>query len=334
MEESKLTQRTIIAHWLVEIYLDDLDHIGESEVQKKAVMGERLKSFLQKYKSILDYRTTKSLIAKHGHADLVLAYSTIKEDWPEVIRQLVDFKQYKEALRVMMDSKKKLSSKLFYTYGPLLFSKEPKLQVHTWTTTPIKLEVRKLIPALTKYDPFEMNEREDGIHWSIQYLLYCVVVQGNKEEIVHNTLLSMFCQLEDEKPLITFLHYPHLSCDLKFALRTTLHCNKKRSASIVYAKMALFEEAVELSLQVSPELAKDYVKMVDDAEERCKKLWISIGCPFLSFQIFPNLSNSFQIFPNLSKSFQIFPNLSKSFQIFPFSPLLIVPKINFLFIGK
>jgi vacuolar protein sorting-associated protein 18 len=68
--------------------------------------------------------------------------------------------------------------------------------------------------------------------------------------------------------------------DREFALRTCLKEDKKHACVIIYSSMGEYEEAVELALKVGKgniDLAIAQAKLVEDDEERRKKLWLRIG---------------------------------------------------------
>ncbi len=71
-----------------------------------------------------------------------------------------------------------------------------------------------------------------------------------------------------------------MSYDLKYALRLCSEHNHRRACVHIYSTMGLYEEAVDLALQVDTELAKQNADKPDDDEQLRKKLWLRIGTKF------------------------------------------------------
>ena len=65
--------------------------------------------------------------------------------------------------------------------------------------------------------------------------------------------------------------------DLKYALRLCTQEHKKRACVHIYSAMGLYEEAVELALQVDIEVAKENANKPEDDEQLRKKLWLRIA---------------------------------------------------------
>lgn len=65
---------------------------------------------------------------------------------------------------------------------------------------------------------------------------------------------------------------PDIYFDLKYALRLCTKFNKKTASVLIYSAMGLFEEAVELALQVDVELAMINADKPEDDQELRKKV--------------------------------------------------------------
>ena len=80
----------------------------------------------------------------------------------------------------------------------------PYDMVNQWIRN-VNLNPKHLIPALLKYSP-EKNPAGVRDHQGIRYLEYCIKKLGNRDESVHNLLLSFYVtQAEYETALIAFL---------------------------------------------------------------------------------------------------------------------------------
>ncbi|ETO32986.1 vacuolar protein sorting protein, partial [Reticulomyxa filosa] len=116
------------------------------------------------------------------------------------------------------------------------------------------------------------------------------VVRSNlpqsKDPAVHNYLITLYCKHEDERPLLKFIDWqgdePHY--DTKYALRLCHQEKRTKSCVRLYEKMGLYEEAVNLALNVPDnlfELARSVVENLKRKEpmaaDEQKKLWLIIA---------------------------------------------------------
>lgn len=93
---------------------------------------------------------------------------------------------------------------MYYKYSPILVQKLPYETVNLWIRN-VNLNPKHLIPALLKY---RTDLNPDGIleHQGIRYLEYAIKKLGNRDEAVHNLLLSFYVtRPNNESTLIAFL---------------------------------------------------------------------------------------------------------------------------------
>jgi hypothetical protein len=84
---------------------------------------------------------------------------------------------------------------------------------------------------------------------------FCVNVLGETEQAIHNYLLSLYARGQPDS-LLAYLEQagasPHrVHYDLKYALRLCAEHGHHRACVHVYKVLELYEEAVDLALQVS-----------------------------------------------------------------------------------
>ena len=138
-----------------------------------------------------------------------------------------------------------------------------------------KLDPRKIIPALMRY---EKRKLPQGIteNQPIRYLQQAIDVFQNEDKTVHNFLISLFARTPGYgQALKKFLHTDIY--DREYALRVCSKENQTEACIIIYSAMGEYEEAVELSLQVDIDLAKEQVYKVHNDDERRKKLWLRMA---------------------------------------------------------
>ncbi|CAG8446869.1 13007_t:CDS:10, partial [Dentiscutata heterogama] len=291
LRRSDLTQKTMIATWLVEIYLskinmyEDLTASGagtEDTSNYKAEQGaleEEFKKFLEQFKANLDKRTTYNLIASHGRTGELLFYASLIGDYDKVISHWIQEKDYKQALDILS---KQASIDLYYKFAPILMENAPYDTVNVWMRQP-NLNPRNLMPALLKYDHSKAPE-DTTQNQAIRYLHYVVTQLNNTDPAIHNFLLTLFATQptsnNDESSLLKFLategKEPYYNMD--YALRLCSQNGKTQSCVHIYSNMGLFEEAVDLALKHNDlELARINADKPDDDEPLRKKLWLKIA---------------------------------------------------------
>ncbi|CAG8658675.1 5183_t:CDS:10, partial [Cetraspora pellucida] len=304
LRRTDLTQKTMIATWLVEIYLskinllEDLtasgsgsDDTSNYKAEQKALEGE-FQNFLEQFKAFifiydfrfyindnLDKRTTYNLIASHGRTEELLFYASLIGDYDKVISHWVQEKDYKQALDVLS---RQASIDVYYKFAPILMENAPYETVNVWMRQP-NLNPRNLMPALLKYDHSKTSE-DVTQNQAIRYLHYVVSQLNNTDPAIHNFLLTLYATQptsnNDESSLLKFLategKEPYYNMD--YALRLCSQNGKTQSCVHIYSNMGLFEEAVDLALKHNDlELARINADKPEDDEALRKKLWLKIA---------------------------------------------------------
>ncbi|XP_074661920.1 vacuolar protein sorting-associated protein 18 homolog [Tubulanus polymorphus] len=281
-------QITMIVLWLIEIYLNQLGSLREQGFNmnsKYDQIQESFYKFLAQSKvleSILLNKTTVyDLIASHGDIDALVYFAFLIKDYERVLEHHIQHDHFEEALKVLLEHGKDRTD-LYYKYSPLLMQNIPRDTVSSWIHMARRLDPKRLIPALVQYDHNTSIVDEQQGNEVIRYLEFCVRTLDNKDQSIHNYLLSLYVKLNKLDELMTYLtvegedqdivHY-----DLKYALRLCSQHGLKRPCVHIYSTMNLFDEAVDLALQVDVDLAKKNADKPSDNEELRKKLWLRIA---------------------------------------------------------
>lgn len=254
LKASERTQITLLVTWLAELYLNRL---GQLESDGNAVaFKETRDEFHQflcngKHKDCLfnNRSTIYDLLASHGNVDDMVYFSVVMQDYERVISHYCQHDDYGAALDVLS---KHCDQKLFYKFSPVLMQHIPKKVVDAWIQMGKRLDPKKLIPALMNYSQMGSTQQ---ISETIRYMEFCVYELTVTEEAIHNYLLSLYAKykpdsllwyLEQAGTRASEIHY-----DLKYALRLCAENGYLRACVLVYRIMELYEEAVDLALQVS-----------------------------------------------------------------------------------
>lgn len=110
---------------------------------------------------------------------------------------------------------------------------------------------------------------------------HCVFDLASNDPVVHNYLVALYAQIKPDK-LLTYLSMKGddeetLPYDLKYALRICVDKDLEKACVHLYATMKLYEEAVDLALNIDVNLAKSIGNKPDLSDEIKKKLWLKIA---------------------------------------------------------
>ncbi|XP_060604108.1 vacuolar protein sorting-associated protein 18 homolog isoform X2 [Ruditapes philippinarum] len=280
------TQMTMLVTWLIEIYLNQLGELKEQQLESSPTfkkLQEEFQTFLKQTRTkecvVHNKNVVYDLISSHGDVVDLVFFAHLMQDYEKVISHHIQYDNYRGALEVLS---KQEDMKLYYKFSPLLIQYIPKDTVRAWISQGKKLDPKRLIPALVQYDHKKYSEQGSDV---ISYLEFCVYKLKNKDQAIHNYLLSLYAQLKPEK-LLDYLQdqdkeaeeIDGLCYDLKYALRLCLEYGHKRECVHIYSLMNLYEEAVDLALTVDVELAKSEANKPDEDDyELRKKLWLRIA---------------------------------------------------------
>mgnify|MGYP001792490063 CR=1 FL=1 len=280
LKSTDKTQTTMIVIWLLELYLNQLGEVRESADDIREGMQDEFRKFLAstKVKTCLreNPKVAYDILASHGDVENLVFFATLMQDYEHVLNHHLQHDDFLAALDVIT---KQTDTHLFYKFSPVLMQRIPKQTVSAWIDQKKRLDPRKLIPSLVHYQ----HGKSEQTRQSIRYLEYCIELLGNKDEAIHNYLLSLYTEIEDDDSLLRYIlmqgqdpdqvHY-----DMKYALRLCAENNKFKACVHIYSTMGLFEEAVDLALKVDVDLAKAQAEKPPEEEEVLrKKLWLRIA---------------------------------------------------------
>ncbi|OAX44376.1 hypothetical protein K503DRAFT_861432 [Rhizopogon vinicolor AM-OR11-026] len=294
--KSDLTQRMILATWLLEFYLsrcNELDDLCASESvtsdienlqTQRAILEDDLRQFFDTYKSNLDKNVVYELIQGHGRTDMYLHYATAVGDCERVIEHWILEERWTKAIDVLNGQS---NPELYYRFGTVLTRQAPKEMIESWLKQP-SLDPLRLIPSLLQLQHLRQDHLSPD--HAVQYLTYVVFEQGNKSPMVHNLLVTFLASRlprssEEEGPLLNFLTSapsdpmtgkPYY--DLDYALRVCKRTGRTQSCVHIYSQMGLWENSVDLALEKGDlELAKENANKPEDDPPLQKKLWLKIA---------------------------------------------------------
>jgi vacuolar protein sorting-associated protein 18 len=279
-EKDDLTQLMCLSTWLTEIYLDKMNQVDQSQgsanlqdsVEKYEKIKKNFRNFLTEFQPFLDEEITFRLISSHGQMEELRFYSKLIKDYERVIYQYLIENKYKESLEILSKYCKDVKYEgHFYKFAPILIEHLPNETVKVLIQNK-HLDAGKLIPALMRC----INQGK--METIIFYLEWCI--QSNKDPAIHNLLLNLYAQTDDDDKLLSFLNFENENYyDPKYALRICSEYKKIEGQVRLYSMMELYEDAIDISLlNNNISLAKEIADQssIED-EELMKRLWIKIA---------------------------------------------------------
>ena len=294
-KKSSIMQRTMIASWLVEVFMSKLNSLDDT-ITTNAQLTERkntadtrdelslvrdeFQDFASRYRGDLDPETTYEVISSHGREQELLTYATAIDDYEYVLSYWVRKEKWPESLDVL---KRQTNVQVFYKYSSVLMAHVARelvdiLMRHT------DLEPRKLIPAILNYNkdnsiPISQNQ-------AARYLKYCISTLGSNDAALHNTLISIYASSNsvDESILLNYLasqsRLSQPSYDTDFAIRLCTQHKRIQSAVHIYSSTGQHASAVALALkheeiELASQIANEMSDSSDTASQR--QLWLSIA---------------------------------------------------------
>ena len=294
-KKTSIMQRTMIASWLVEVYMSKLNSLDDtittnaqltertSTADTKDELGlvkDEFQDFITKYRNDLDSKTTYEVISSHGREQELLAYATAVDDYEYVLSYWVQRERWPESLDVL---KKQTNPEAFYKYSSVLMAHVATELVDVLMRHSI-LEPRKLIPALLNYN--KDKSIPNNQNQAARYLNFCITSLGSTDVALHNTLISIYAASDspDETALLKYLisqsHLNKPNYDTDFAIRLCIQHKRIHSVVHIYSSTGQYDSAVSLALKHDEiELASQVADQIADSSDTAlrKKLWLSIA---------------------------------------------------------
>uniref|UniRef100_A0A8B9SFC1 Vacuolar protein sorting-associated protein 18 homolog n=1 Tax=Anas platyrhynchos TaxID=8839 RepID=A0A8B9SFC1_ANAPL len=269
LKPSEKTQTTLLTTWLTELYLNWLGILEGDPSQRNLYLDtrEKFRTFLSSPKNkdcLFNNRASiYELLASHGDTEHMVYFAVIMQDYERVVAHHCQHDEYDEALNVLSRHR---DEKLFYKFSPVLIQHIPKKVVDAWISMGSRLDARNLIPALVNYSQSASTQQ---INEAIRYMEFCVYQLEETQQAIHNYLLSLYALCRPDS-LLSYLEQAgtnpnRIHYDLKYALRLCAEHGHHHACVHIYKVMELYEEAVDLALQVDVDL------------ELRKKLWLKIA---------------------------------------------------------
>ena len=301
-KRSSIMQRTMIASWLMEIFMSKLNSLDDTittraqltentntaeTMDELAIIRKEFEEFVSRYKTDLDRQTTYDIISSHGREQELLSYATAIDDYNYILSYWVQRERWQESLDVL---KKQTDPSIFYKYSSVLMVHTPTELVDILMRHP-DLDPLKLIPALLNYNKTNPNTPLPQ-NQAVRYLLFCINAIHTTVSAIHNTLISIYAShpSPSETALLSYLSTHSLSnpppYDTDFAFRLCIQHSRVQSAVHIYTSMGSYASAVDLALRHGEiELASVVADRPSSTETALRKrLWLAVAKKVISQQ--------------------------------------------------
>jgi hypothetical protein len=182
----------------------------------------------------------------------------------------------------MLGSNEQDALDLYYRFASVLMRHAPRETVDSWIRQS-SLSPKRLIPALLQHPKSQTSQ-------AIRYLNHVIKAYNSTDVTIYNLLLTLHVtangqDADADGPLLEFLstcpddpvtERPYY--DLDYALRLCKANGKTQACVLIYSKMGLYEDSVDLALDKGDlELAKTNADRPEDDDDLRKKLWLKIA---------------------------------------------------------
>lgn len=227
-------------------------------------LKDEFHKFLAQYYRWLDPKVTYNLFQSEGSAEDMLIYADLIKDYERIVAHHMRHGEYDLALDKLGGLTAEYAE-IVYRFSPELMRVRPAETVSMWLKLPY-VEPRRLFPALMRCE----GGSAAVVSQAVRYLRCCCGAGRNTDAAVHNYLLSLLAQRVEEciksgceereidkarKEFNGFIESMPAFYDLQYALRLCTKLNDKRSCVAVYSRMELYDEAVDLALDIDLNLA-------------------------------------------------------------------------------
>ncbi|OMJ07729.1 Vacuolar protein sorting-associated protein 18-like protein [Smittium culicis] len=270
------TQMSILATWVVEIYLVILGNYDEKilvgthkngsmnstaldAVVELKLSTDEFHAFLDSYNTYLDPKNILDLISSHGRSDSKNYYAFLLKDYSFIIEEHLLRSEYNESLEVLEKYGKPSD---FYKHSTQLIKCHPKRLVDILIRRR-NVDPSKLIPAFIEFEKSYSQQtiitsNKEGstqimkCNHVVRYLDFVIYHANNRNKSVHHYYFNLFAKSKQASELSLQKYLDHFQhdhvCELDYLLAECLKYNRIASAAFIYSNLGYYEDAVDLSL--------------------------------------------------------------------------------------
>ena len=273
-------QKTLLSTWLVEIYLDNINHNYMKNDDSVSEAEKQLQKFLEEHQFDLDEETTCDLLQSHGRIEDWVFFADLRKKHEMVMLHHINQQEIRKALGKLSQIDPNGKENLLYKFAPIFMKYEPKRSVEILIELAKQkkgqIDAKKLLPALMNVDQISREEATKFEQFLIKEFKF-------KDKSLHNLYLFHLSEADGEKNLIDYLktqeNLPELNFDSEYALSVFKQNGKIESQIFLYSLLKMHSEAVTLAIENKKlDLAKINAQKPEKYdEELSRKLWLQIA---------------------------------------------------------
>lgn len=282
-DPSQVTQATMTLAWLLELIVSSI-----SVIQTRPITGENSRELdelnneldkLLENKRVVDCFKHHSklfygIIRNYSDSTTFIKLAKLVRDYEAVVQYYMDLGDFQEALEIMKTVE---NDRLFYAHGHIIMKSLPKELVDALIDRHTIMP-SKLIPILIQENPYHKQCSQ-----TIRYLEHAINILKTDSKVIHTHLFELYAKYRDEETLINYLESQlsdeeaqQCRLDLQLCLRLCTGLKLTKTCVKLYSAMELYDEALNLALDIDIELAKE-IASKPESEETQKRLWLAIG---------------------------------------------------------
>ncbi|MEW5309299.1 MAG: hypothetical protein WDW38_001194 [Sanguina aurantia] len=293
--KSDRAQSTMLASWLTELLLDQLNRAllesgGQAE-QRYSQLESAMRGFLKEHVEILDPNTTLTLLATYGRLEDLVHYAACRND-TEGLLEVLTSRPGGTARALAVLRKPSVSPELVYKFAPSLVASGVEATVDFLITQQPPLDPRRLIPALLRFGDGPRGGGGRGAQCPgsaaaqqqhvLRYVEFAVDTLGCQDSAVHNLAVALHTLSEGEAGLLGYLGRGRDPLgrplyDPKYALRLCTERGRRRAVVQLLCELGMYPDAVRKALDMDLELAKAVANAPEDDDPLRRKLWLEVA---------------------------------------------------------
>jgi hypothetical protein len=281
-KDSDKTQKSLIATWLIEIYINELNNTTDNN-QKISIKND-LSKLMKEKRDFLDSGTIYQLLQHYGRINEFLEFAEIKKDYETVILHYINEKEIATGLQklsgfIQNNDKTYELYNIFKKYSNIFMKYEPEstidLLINKFKNS---VDPNKIISAIMNTD---IKKREKVI----DYLKILVNDPKMKDKNIHNLYIFFLSQIQTDSSIKQLLYYlqkfvedkkDQVSFEVEYALKIFSQFKIFSAQSWCLAIMGKYNEAIRIALDNNHvRIAKMIAKSVEDVKLK-RNLWLDI----------------------------------------------------------
>lgn len=293
-KEMCMTQKTLLATWLCEIYLHEINN-AKNTMEHKSITG-KFKVFMMEKLDFLDKDTIYQLLHQYGRSKEFLEFAEKKKDYETVILYHVNEKNYNEAiekLKTFIENDKSKKEKGFKDNDKYEIDEKLYKIFSKYSPVFMKFQPEKTIQLLLNYfknsfDPNKiisaiMNTQESKREKVAEYLGQ-LISHKIKDKNVHNLYIFFLSSIKSENSIAKLLIYLQNSVEEKkvqfeveYSLKVFGQFEIPQAQAWALTILGKHDDAVKLALESNYyNIATSIADTVKDDDKLKKQLWLEI----------------------------------------------------------